>query len=150
LEAMDFIEEEYLLRFKRRENCRQVAFPLQQRSSAGLNRHIQLVSDNLRQRRLAEPWRAVEQHMIERFAATARSLHCDLNVLFHALLADVLVKALGADAGFDTRVFIVGSTGYDPLGLPRSHHAFCRGFRHFRFAEETLTQRTRRESGEEN
>ena len=52
----------------------------------------ELVGDDIGQRRLAQPGRAVEQHVIERFAALLRRRNRHLQVLAHAVLPDVVVE----------------------------------------------------------
>src|SRR5580704_5242114 len=73
LQAMDFVEKENLFAFERSENRGEIAFALEQRSGARLDRHVEFVGDDLGERSLAESWRPVEQNVIERFAAGARS-----------------------------------------------------------------------------
>ena len=60
--------------------------------AVGPDRHAELVGDDVGERRLAEPGRAVEQHVIERFAALLRRGDRDVQVLADALLADVVVE----------------------------------------------------------
>ena len=56
------------------------------------DRHAELVGDDVAERRLAETGRAVEQHVIERLAALSRRGDRHLQVLAHAILADVVVE----------------------------------------------------------
>ena len=56
------------------------------------HRHAQLVADDVRERGLAEPGRTVEQHVVERLAALPRGRDRHLQVLAHALLADVVAQ----------------------------------------------------------
>ena len=83
LQAMNFVEKENFLGFKRRENRGEIAFALEQRASAGFDRNVKFVGDDLRQRRLAESRRTVKQNVIERFAAAARGFDGNLNVFFY-------------------------------------------------------------------
>ena len=62
----------------------------------------ELVGDDVGERRLAEPGRAVEQHVIERFAALLRRRNRDLEVLAHAVLADVFVERARPQPGLGT------------------------------------------------
>ena len=126
---MNLIEKENFACFERREDGRQVALALEQRAGTGLDVDAQLVGDDLRQRSLAQSRRAVEQHVIERFAAAARGLDGDLDVFFHALLADEIGHALRAHAGVEPRVFVKRPAGDDALwrlicsGWSSFHHA---------------------------
>ena len=54
--------------------------------------HAELVGDDVGERRLAEPGRAVEQHVIERLAALLGRGDRHLQVLAHAILPDVVVE----------------------------------------------------------
>src|SRR6266568_7840100 len=84
----------------------------------------------LDQRGLAQPGRAVKQHVVQRFAAAPRRVDGNLNIFFDALLPDVLVEALGPHAHVDARVFVKRLPGHNALGLPLVHHPFCRSIRH--------------------
>ena len=66
----------------------------------------QFVGDHVGERRLAEARRAVEQHVIERLAALGRGGNRHLQVLAHAVLADVIVQAPGPKAGLVLRVVV--------------------------------------------
>src|SRR6202522_2457746 len=103
---MDFVEKEKILRVERCENRREVAFFLEQRSRADFYGRAHFVGQNLRERGFAKARRAVEQNVVERFATGARRLDGDLQILFDAILADVIGQLRRADAGFDARVVI--------------------------------------------
>ena len=66
---VDLVDEEDLALLEVREHRRQVAGLLEHRARRGPHRHAQFVADDVRQRRLAEPGRAVEQDVVERLAA---------------------------------------------------------------------------------
>ena len=89
---------------------------------ADLDRRTHFVRQNLRERGFAEPRRTVEQHVVERFAASARRLHGDLQIFFHAVLADVVGEIRRAHAGVEARVFVERFAGNDS----------CCGVSHFR------------------
>jgi hypothetical protein len=118
LQAVNLVEKENLFGFEGSENRGEVAFAFEKRAGAGLNRDIQFVSDDLCEGGLAKARGPVEQHMIESFAAVASGLESDGDVFFDALLADVFVEALGANAGVDARVVVPGDTGNDTRGAP--------------------------------
>jgi hypothetical protein len=69
------------------------------RSSAGpavcTNDDAELGRDDLRQRGLAQPGRAGQQHMVERLAARLGRLDRDRELLLQLLLPDELVKPRG-------------------------------------------------------
>ena len=58
----------------------------------GLDRHLQLGGDHVREAGLAHAGRPEEQHVVERFAAAARGLDRHAQVRDHLRLADVLVE----------------------------------------------------------
>ena len=130
LQAMNLIEKKNFADLERSENRRQITFPLEHRPSAGLDRHFQLVGDDLRQRGLAQSRRAVQQDMIERLAAAPRCLDGNLDVLLHAPLADVFRQALGPHARFNSHVLVKRLSGDNPLRSPLLHNPFCRRVRH--------------------
>src|SRR6266404_8272806 len=77
--------------------------------------------------------------MVEGFLAAAGGFDGDLDIFLDALLADVFVEALGADAGFDTQIFVDRGTGDDAGGL-----AFCAGVRHARVLPHRAQRAQRR------
>src|SRR5712664_1412446 len=91
LEAMDFVEKEDFFCFQRGEDGGEVTFAIEERTGTGLDGDGQLVGDDLREGGLAEARRAVEQNMVEGFAASAGGFDGDLDVFLNALLADVFV-----------------------------------------------------------
>ncbi len=105
-QAMDFVEKKYFLLLKRRQDRGQIALAFQQRAGTGLDHHAQFAGDDLRERRFAESRRAVEQHVIQRFAAAARRLDGDFDIFLHARLANVIGKSFRSNAGVNARVFI--------------------------------------------
>src|SRR4029077_14779573 len=139
LETMDFVEEEDFLRFKGSEDGGEVALAFEEGAGAGLDGDGKLVGDDLRERGLAEAGGAVEEHVVESFVAAAGGFDGDLDIYFNALLADVFVEALGANAGFDAPIFVDGLAGDNTGGLTLGHHPLCAGVRHAR----VLPQRDR-------
>src|SRR5205823_5376609 len=79
--------------------------------SSGTKAHAQLARHDLRQGGLAEAWRAVEQHVIERFLARLGGGDVDLQVLTQLLLADELVERLRAQR--ELRGILLGALGRD-------------------------------------
>ena len=77
-QTMNLVEEENFARVERSENGGEVALALEERAGTGLDGDAEFVGDDLRERGLAQARRAVEQDVIERFAAAARGLDGDL------------------------------------------------------------------------
>jgi hypothetical protein len=92
---VDLIDEEHRPRLERGERG-DVALALQGRAGGLHERHVELGGDDLRQRGLAQPRRAGEQHVVERLAARRRRLDRDRELLAQAVLADELPKRAGA------------------------------------------------------
>ena len=74
----------------------------------------ELVSDHVRERRLPETGRPVEEHVVEDVAALAGSGDLHAEVLAHRLLADVLVERLGPERRLDREV-LVQALGHDDV-----------------------------------
>ena len=87
----------HLLVLQVRDDRRQIALDLQRRRGGLLKMHAELVGDDVGQRRLAQPRRPVEQHVVHRLAARFCGLDRDLQILFHFVLPDEL-PAAAADA----------------------------------------------------
>ena len=89
-----------------RQNAGEIAGLLDHRTRRRPDRHAQLVGDHVGQRRLAETGRAVEQHVIERLAALPRRGDRHVQVLAHAILADVVVEPPRPQPGLVLRVVV--------------------------------------------
>ena len=72
VQAMDLVDEEHVAALEVGEDRREVARPLEHRTRGAANGDAHLVRDDVRERRLAETGRAVEQHVVEHVAARAR------------------------------------------------------------------------------
>src|SRR5437879_10484561 len=95
LKAVDFVEEEDFLGFKRSEDGGEVALTLKEGASTGLDGNVQFVGNDLGEGGFSEAWRAIEQNVVEGFAAGAGGFDGNLDVFFDALLANVFVETLG-------------------------------------------------------
>ena len=105
-QPVDLVDEQHLVRLQVGQHAGQVAGLLDHRAGGGADRHAHLVADDVGERRLAEPGRAVEQHVIERLAAAARGRDRHLQVVADAVLADVLVERARAQPGLVLRVVV--------------------------------------------
>src|SRR6185503_5283558 len=95
----------------------EIAGLLDHRARGGAEADAHLARHDLGERRLAQPGRAVEQHMVERLAARLGGGDEDLEVLAHLLLADEVVERLRTQR--ELRRILLGA-------LP-GHQAFRRG-----------------------
>ena len=101
---VNFVDEQHFPRGKVRDDADQIARLLDGGPRRGTHRHAQLVRDHVRERRLAKARRAVQQHVIERLLPLPRGGNRHLQVLAHAILADVLVEHTRAQPRFVLRV----------------------------------------------
>src|SRR6185312_2621641 len=85
--AVDLVDEEHVARLERRENRRDVLL-LDRRPGDRADADAELLTDDVREARLAEPRRPGQQHVVERFPARLRRAQGDLELLLHPLLAD--------------------------------------------------------------
>ena len=103
---VDLVDEEHLPLLQVGEHRRKVAWLLDDGAGGGAHRHAELVPDDVGERRLAEPGRAVQQHVIERLAALTGRGDRDLQVLADAILADVVVQRARTKARFVLRILV--------------------------------------------
>jgi hypothetical protein len=96
-EAVDFVDEEHVARVEVGQQAGQVARLVQHgtRRDAQLRPH--LVGDDIRQRRLAQSRRSVQQHVVQRVAAHERRLDEDAEVLDDLVLSREVLELLRAD-----------------------------------------------------
>jgi len=93
---MDLIDEQHVMRFEVGQQCGKVTSTFQHRprSVADIDPHF--ARDDLRQRGLAQPRRAEQQHVIERLAALLRGMDEYLQLPAYLFLSDIFVELLGA------------------------------------------------------
>jgi hypothetical protein len=97
---VDLVDEEDVARLDRREDRRDVLL-LHRRAGDRADADPELLAEDVREARLAQPWRPREQHVVERLAARPRSVECDPQLLLYALLADELVEAARTECLLD-------------------------------------------------
>ena len=110
---MDLVDEEHLALLQVGQHRREVARLLDDRSGRRADGDTQLVGDDRGQRRLTQPWRAGQQHVIERLATLPRRGNRDVKILADPLLPDVLVERSRAKAGFVLDVLGDARGGHD-------------------------------------
>ena len=101
LEPVDLVDEQHVAVLEIGEEGCEIARLGDDRAGGGAEAHAHLPRDDLRQRRLAKPGRAEEQHVIERLAARLGSGNEHAKILARRLLPDEIVEALGAQRGVD-------------------------------------------------
>ena len=95
-EAVDLVDEQHIARLQRGEDAGQVARLVENGAAGHLEAYAQLVGDDVGQGGLAQARRAVEERVVERFAAVGRGLGEDLEVLHHLGLTGKVGKTQGA------------------------------------------------------
>ena len=93
----------------------EIARLLEHRTRGRPDRRAELVADDVGERRLAEAGRTVQQHVIERFGALAGGRDRHLQVLAHAILADVVVEHARPKARLVLRVVVDSRGGDDAI-----------------------------------
>ena len=101
---MDLVDEQNIVGFEVGEQRREIARPLQHRTRGLAQIDAHLLGDDVRQRGLAQPRRAEQQHMVERLAPMARGLDEDFELTADLLLADVFGELLGAQRALERLV----------------------------------------------
>jgi hypothetical protein len=87
---MNLIQKQHLPLPQVRQDRRQIALNLQRRPARLLKPHLQLIRNDRRQRRLAQPRRPEQQHMVQRLAARLRRLQRNRQLLLRLRLPDKL------------------------------------------------------------
>ena len=113
-QTMDFVDEQDFSRLEVGHDPDQIAGLLDRRTRCRANRDAHLVRDHVREGRLAETRRAMQQDVIDRFAALACRGYRDLKILANAVLADVLVEHARTKSSFVLRVFVDPRRGHHP------------------------------------
>src|SRR5207244_11527823 len=90
------------------------------------DRPAELARDDVRERRLPHPRRAVERDVLERVAATLRRVDEDAEVRLHLLLVDVLVvgEALRPQRRFERALALLAHHRRD-VALDRALGHYC-------------------------
>ena len=102
-EAVDLVDEQHVAGLEVREEAREVGRLLEHGRGGLLEPRPELRRDQDRERRLAEPREAREQHVVERFASRLGGLDREGQVLHDVALADELVHRPGAQRPVERR-----------------------------------------------
>ncbi len=96
---MDFVDEQHVALFEIGQQRREIAGLGDHRARCGAKADAEFARDDLRQRGLAEPGRADEQHVIERLLPLARGIDEDLQIGARLRLADEFGQLLRTQRG---------------------------------------------------
>ncbi len=125
-EPVDLVDEKDFARLEVGQDGGQVAGLFQHRPGRRPHGHAHLVANDEGQGRLAEARRAVEEHVVERLAALARGGDRDLEVLAHAVLANVVVEHARAQPDLVLCV-VIDARRIDDVVFGHGHHSHLRG-----------------------
>ena len=98
---MNFVDKQNVPFAQVGQDRRQVACFLDRRARSHLEVGAHLVGKNVGEGRLAQPWRAVQQNMVERIPALAGSFHQNLDLVAQPLLPDHLAQRTRAQGWID-------------------------------------------------
>ena len=101
LQPMDLVEEQHLPGLQVRQDRSHIALHLQRRSAGLLETYAELLGDDGRQRRLAEPRRPEKQYMVQSFATGLRSCESNRQLLLGLGLPYEFGEALRPQLQFD-------------------------------------------------
>ena len=108
---MYLVDEEHVVLVERGEQAGEVAGFVKDGTRCDLETHAEFVGDDVGKGGLAEAWRAVEEGVVERFAAHLGGSHEDAQVLLDLVLALEVVEGEGAK-GFLELLFVGGLRGF--------------------------------------
>ena len=101
VDAMDLVDEEDVTQLEAGEDRGHVALPLQRRPGDVADADAELLADDLRERRLAEPGRPDEQHVVECLAPRLGGREGNRELFLDGFLADELVQSTRAERAFE-------------------------------------------------
>ena len=115
-EAVDLVDEDDLALLQRGQHGREVARPLDRGAAGDAQRGAELGRDDHRDRRLAEPGRPRQQHVVRRAAASQGAAQQQGELLADPLLADEVVEPLGPQRALDHPLVAVGQRRDNAVG----------------------------------
>src|SRR5213593_559635 len=90
LQAMNLVDKQHVSEFQIRQYRREITFQLNQWTRSCPKMRAHFVGDYRCQRGLAEARRTIKQNVVERLAAFSGGLNGNVEIVFNALLSDVL------------------------------------------------------------
>ena len=118
---MDLVDEQDVARFEVRQQRRQVSGPFDHGATGGAELGAELGGNDPSERGLAEPRRAVEQHVVECLTTRASRLDEDRQVLPQPVLPDHLFEVPRAQRLLDTE-FVAQRLGRQRAPIDRLLH----------------------------
>ena len=109
-QAVDLVDEQDVALAEAGEDGGEVAGALDGGTGGGADLGAHLGRHDVRERRLAEPRRPVEEDMVDRLVTVPGGIDEDREVLLHAVLAGELVEPARAHRGLE-RSLVLGHVG---------------------------------------
>src|SRR3989441_2098810 len=125
VQPVDLVHEQDVALAERREDGSQVALSLERRPGDRADPGAELLADDVREARLAEPRGADEEDVVERFRPRTCRLESDGELLFDPLLADEHVEPPRTQRALD--LLVLGDDGgREELGSAQAALSACR------------------------
>ena len=112
---MNFVDEQHVVGLQVGQDRGQVAGVVQDEPGGRTDVAAHFPGDDVRDGGLAQAWRAVEDGVVQGFAAALRRLDADPQGFFHAFLAGVVVQGLRAQGAFGVLFFFQEMVGDDAV-----------------------------------
>ena len=106
---MNLVDEEHVVGLEGGEQACQVAGLVEHRTTGGLDTDTEFVGDDIGEGGFTETRRAVEEHMVEGFAAVLGGADEDLEVFHHLLLTGETVESRGSQSAL--YIFLLRGNG---------------------------------------
>ena len=119
-EPMDLVDEQHVALAEAGEHGGEVAGALDRRAGGRANLRTHLRRDDVRQRRLAEARRAVQQDVVDRLGPMLRSVDQDRQVLLDPILAGELVEPSRPNGRLECELLLRDRGARDALDRHRS------------------------------
>ena len=99
--SVNFVDKQHIVRFKARQQSRQVARFVEHRPRSQLKAHPQFVGNDVRERGFTQSRRTVQQSMVQRFAAVFCRFDKHPQVLDHLALSAKVLEPQRAQGIFE-------------------------------------------------
>src|SRR5712691_2061159 len=117
-QAVDLVDEQHVPGFQIRQDRGEISRALENRPRGLAQIDPHFARDDVRERGLAQPRRAEQQHVVQRLAARARRLDEDLELAADLLLPDILGEAAGPQRALELLLLRGGRLARDqPVGF---------------------------------
>ncbi|MNC18700.1 hypothetical protein D3C75_666070 [compost metagenome] len=95
MQPVNLVNEQHIALLQIGQQRGQIAGPLNGRTGCCPQVHTQLIGDNIRESRFPQPWRPIQQHMVQRFTAHFGCFYINFQILFNLVLSDIFPQIAG-------------------------------------------------------